>query len=54
MAPLILMLFLFLSLIIILAWTGFRRLSIGLFIIFLLATVLVLFHHMTDALSLNF
>ena len=54
MTPLILLSFIFLAVVMILAWCGLRRLSMWLFMLFLIASVLVLWHHMTDALPLNF
>lgn len=35
------------------AWYGHRRLAIGLFILFLIATALVFHHHMTDPLAIQ-
>ncbi len=51
--PYILSLFVFLTIIIGIAWWGKRRLSIILFCIFLIAAAFVSWHHMTDALAIQ-
>lgn len=52
--PLILLMFVFLAIIIGIAWWGKRRLSLILFVIFLIAATLLAWHHMTDALAIEF
>ena len=51
--PLILMAFVFLAIVIALAWWGKRRTSFILFCIFLFFAVLVFWHHMTDSLPIQ-
>ncbi|BBB15740.1 hypothetical protein RVIR1_12910 [Candidatus Rickettsiella viridis] len=47
-------LFFIYSICVLLAWFNQRRLSIGLFIFFFLATAFVFLHHLTDQLALQF
>jgi hypothetical protein len=52
-APFILLLFVFLAIIIALAWRGHYRLSTLLFVFFLIAFMLVFWHHVSDTLAIN-
>lgn len=51
--PFILLLFVFLAVILALAWRGHYRLSSALFILFLIAYVLVFWHHVSDVLEIT-
>ena len=51
--PFILCLFVFLAVVIVLAWRGHYRLSTILFVIFLIAFALVFWHHVSDPLQIT-